>query len=63
MRTIQFETAVSGNDTLVPTKFERPEIRPSTKDIPKNIGEIPAVLDTRGWKFDREEANILVRKS
>ena len=45
------------NVTLVPTEQERPKFRPKTKDKPFSIDEFPAVLDTKGWKFSREEAN------
>jgi len=74
MRTIQFETVVSGdviriperymklvpravNETLVPTETERLKFKAKTKGKPSDIGEFPAVLDTMGWRFDREEAN------
>ena len=43
--------------TLVPTDMGRPKIRSKTKTIPSNIDEIPALLDTKNWKFNREEAN------
>ena len=43
--------------TLIPTDLGMSKTRPKTKAIPSNIDEIPAVLDTKGWKFNREEAN------
>ncbi|MDR2713240.1 MAG: hypothetical protein LBB91_09045 [Clostridiales bacterium] len=43
--------------TLVPSEQKRPKFRPKTKDKPMSIEEFPAVLNTRGWKFSREEAN------
>ena len=43
--------------TLAPVSQIRPKFRPKTKDRPLSIDEFPAVLDTTGWKFDREEAN------
>jgi len=45
------------NVTLVPTEQEGPKFRPKTKDKPFSIDEFPAVLDTKEWKFNREEAN------
>ena len=43
--------------TLIPANLGRSKNRTKTKVIPSNIDEIPAVLDTKGWKFNREEAN------
>jgi hypothetical protein len=43
--------------TLMPADEFRLGFRPKTKDKPSSIDEFPALLDTRGWKFDREEAN------
>ena len=45
------------NVTLVSVETERPKFKPKTKAKPSNIDEFPAVLDTKGWKFNREEAN------
>jgi len=47
----------SVNVTLVPTGQERLKFKPKTKDKPLSIDEFPAVLNTKGWKFNREEAN------
>jgi hypothetical protein len=35
----------------------RPKIKPKTKARPSSIDEFPAVLHTKDWKFNREEAN------
>jgi hypothetical protein len=43
--------------TLMPADEIRLGFRPKTRDRPSGIDEFPALLDTRGWKFDREEAN------
>jgi hypothetical protein len=46
------------NVTLVPTNQAKPRFRPkTTKGKPLSIDEFPAVLDTKNWKFNREEAN------
>ena len=43
--------------TLAPAD-ERPRFKPKTKERPESIEEFSALkLDTRGWKFNREEAN------
>ena len=72
MSVIQFESTVEGNLIRIPEEYigqipavvavtlgdvEKPRLRPKTlKELP-SIDEFPAVLDTSGWKFDREEAN------
>ena len=72
MSAIQFESAVEGNTILIPEQYldqiparvivtlmdvEKPRLKPKTlKELP-SIDEFPAMLDTRGWKFNREEAN------
>jgi len=43
--------------TLIPAGRSKPKIRLKTKDKPLSIDEFPAVLDTKGWKFNREGAN------
>ena len=55
----QFRQLIPGtvNVTLVPVGQKRPKFNSKIKDKPLSIDEFPAVLDTRGWKFDREEAN------
>ena len=45
------------NVTLTSTEQERPKFKPKTKKMPFSIDEFPAVLDTKDWKFNREEAN------
>ena len=45
------------NVTLVPATQERPRFKPKTKEWPDSIDEFPAVLDTKGWKWDKDEAN------
>ena len=46
------------NVTLLPTAVhERAKFRPKTADKPLCIDEFPAILNTKGWKFNREEAN------
>jgi hypothetical protein len=46
------------NVTLVPSdKQKRAKFRQKTEDEPLNIDEFPAILDTKGFKFSREEAN------
>jgi hypothetical protein len=45
------------NVTLVPATHERLKFRPKTKKKPFSIDDFPAVLDTKDWKFSREEAN------
>ena len=44
----------------VTVKFEdeeKPRLKLKTQKEMPSIDEIPAILDTRDWKFDREEAN------
>jgi len=36
---------------------EKPRLKLKTRKEMPSIDEIPAILDTRDWKFDREEAN------
>ncbi|GHS92056.1 hypothetical protein AGMMS49957_18850 [Synergistales bacterium] len=43
--------------TIVHTNAARNRFKPKSKAKPSCIDEFPAVLDTKGWKFDREEAN------
>jgi len=43
--------------TLSPIPEPRPAFKARTKGKPKTIDEFPALLNTQGWKFDREEAN------
>ena len=72
MSAIQFESAVEGNTILIPEQYlnqiparvivtlmdvEKPRLKPKTRKELPSIDEFPAMLDTRGWKFNREEAN------
>jgi hypothetical protein len=43
--------------TLTLMDAERPRFRPKTKKELPSLDEFPAMLDTTGWKFDREEAH------
>ncbi|GHU62169.1 hypothetical protein AGMMS49983_03130 [Clostridia bacterium] len=43
--------------TIIPASEVRPSFVAKTKQRPSGIDEFPALLDTRGWKFDRDEAN------
>jgi hypothetical protein len=45
------------NVTIVPVGHERPKFKPKTKTKPAGIDEFPAIIDTNGWRFSREEAN------
>jgi len=45
------------NVTIIPTGHERQKFKPKTKEKPLNIDEFPAILETKDWKFNREEAN------
>ncbi|MCL1875957.1 MAG: hypothetical protein FWF87_06850 [Synergistaceae bacterium] len=72
MSVIQFESVVEGNIIRIPEQYigqiptvvavtivdiERPRLnRRIRKELP-DINDFPAVFDTSGWKFDREEAN------
>ena len=72
MSVIQFESVVEGNVIRIPEQYidkisarvtvtlvdvEKPRFRPkSRKELP-GIEEFPPTLDTKGWKFDRDEAN------
>jgi hypothetical protein len=70
MSAIQFESVVEGNMIRIPEEYmgrvssavtvtlmdvEKPRLKPKIKKELPNIDEFPAMLDTRGWKFDREE--------
>jgi len=72
MSVIQFESVVEGDVIRIPEQYidqiparvavtlvdvEKPRLKPKTRKELPNIEEFPLVLDTRGWKFDREEAN------
>ena len=72
MPVIQFESVVEGNLIRIPEQYisqipavvavtlmgvEKPPLKPETRKELPSIDEFPAVLNTRGWKFDREEAN------
>lgn len=72
MSVIQFESVVEGDIIRIPKQYlsqipyivavtlvdvEKSQFKTeTTKEFP-SIDEFPAVLDTRGWKFNREEAN------
>ena len=45
------------NVTIVPADNKKTAGRLKTKAMPSSIDEFPAILDTTGWKFDRDEAN------
>jgi len=45
------------NVTLIPVDYEKAKFKPRTKDKPLSIDEFPAILDTTGFKFNRDEAN------
>ena len=72
MSVIQFESAVEGNVIRIPEQYidqiparvivklfdvEKPRLKLKTRKELPSIDEFPAILDTRGWKFDREAAN------
>ena len=72
MSVIQFESVVEDNLIRIPEQYigqipavvavtlvdvEKPRLKPKTRKELPSIDEFPAVLDTSGWKFDREEAN------
>jgi hypothetical protein len=72
MSVIQFESVVEGNIIRIPEEYigqipamvtvtlidaEKPRFRPKTIGQLPAIQEFPPLLDTRGWKFNREEAN------
>ena len=73
MRAIQFETAVNGNTILIPEQFikilpphvsvtlipvdNKAKFKSKIKDTPSSINEFPAILNTAGFKFNREDAN------
>jgi len=43
--------------TLSPIPKSRPAFKARTKEKPISIEEFPTLLNTEGWKFNREEAN------
>jgi hypothetical protein len=43
--------------TIIPTTEAAPSFLAKTKQKPSGIDEFPALLDTKGWKFNRDEAN------
>jgi len=45
------------NVTLAPAEQKKPKFKSKTKTMPSGIDEFPPILDTKGWKFSREEAN------
>ena len=49
--------AVPVNVTLFLTGQDKPKFKKKTNDMPPAIDEFPAILDTTGFKFNREEAN------
>ena len=72
MSVIQFESVVEGDVIRIPEQYvgqipamvavtlvdmEKPRLKPKKQQELPGIDEFPAVLDTSGWKFDREEAN------
>ena len=48
---------VSVNVTLVISESERLKFKTKSKDKPSGIDEFPAILNTTGFVFNREEAN------
>jgi hypothetical protein len=70
MAVIQFESIVEGGIIRIPEQYidkisTRDRVAVTLVDVPKlktqkelpHIDEFPAILDTRGWKFNREDAN------
>jgi len=70
MAVIQFESVVEGDIIRIPEQFigkvsPRSRVVVTLVDLVKpkaqkelpHINEFPAILDTRGWKFNREDAN------
>ncbi|MDR2861575.1 MAG: hypothetical protein LBV07_03380 [Syntrophobacterales bacterium] len=72
MQIIRFESIIEGNLIRIPEEYvnqiparvavtlvdvEKPKFRPKIKKELPGIEEFQPVLDTKGWKFDREEAN------
>jgi hypothetical protein len=43
--------------TIIPATDVQPVFQAKTKQKPSGIEEFPVLLDTKGWTFDREEAN------
>ena len=74
MSVIQFETTIEDNLIRIPEQYidqiptrvsvtlvdvEKPRLKYKTRKELPSIDEFPAMLDTRGWKFDREEDTTL----
>ena len=72
MSVTQFETTREGNLIRIPEQYmdkipavitvsfvdvEEPQLKPKIRKELPSIDEFPPILDTRGWKFDRDEAN------
>jgi hypothetical protein len=64
MSMIQFESVVEDDTIRIPAMVtvtlldtERARFRAKTKKELPGIEDFPAMLDTTGWKFDREEAH------
>jgi hypothetical protein len=72
MPVIQFDSVVEGDIIRIPAQYmaqipamvtvtladaEKPRFRPETAEQWPEIQEFLPLLDTRGWKFNREEAN------
>jgi hypothetical protein len=72
MSVIQFESVVEGNIIRIPEQYkgqitnlvavtlvdiDKPRFSPKTRKELPGINEFPAILDTKDWKFDRDEAN------
>jgi len=72
MSVIQFESVIEGDVIRIPEQYidqiptrvavtlvdvEKPQMKPKTRKELPNIEAFTPMLDTRGWKFDREEAN------
>jgi hypothetical protein len=53
MRQVPFNVVV----TLAPKGLTHSKFKPGANEMPSNIDEFPALLDTTGWMFDRDEAN------
>jgi hypothetical protein len=55
----QYIDQISARVAVTLVDIEKPRLRPKTKkEKPSSIEEFSELkLDTRGWKFDREEAN------
>jgi hypothetical protein len=70
MQSIQFDAVVNGGIIHIPKQYLSyvtaavkvtltpvPQTKLKSKTRPSSIEEFPAILNTKGWKFDREEAN------